>query len=155
MFTNPGCPNAADFAAFVAAQLPVQPDWPANPGFSSGQWQWIALEVALDVVNPELRFAGSLIYVLSVYNLALDTLLNIAPDPVGQTVMERLRIKYKIDEPQMGVLTSAGNDVSNATVLNPEFMQRLTMNQLQNLKTPWGRTYVGYAASVGSMWGLS
>jgi hypothetical protein len=37
----------------------------------------------------------------------------------------------------------------------PDFVKTLTLANLQQLKTPWGRQYLAYAQSAGPLWGLS
>ena len=37
----------------------------------------------------------------------------------------------------------------------PKAFDELTIGNLQNLKTPWGRVYLGIAQSYGTLWGLS
>lgn len=179
MFANPRCPNLPDFVQFVRGQLnisaqlipnPVVPDYitdqPAGnqvvdddeqPVWADiTNWLMIALAAALEVVNDDIAISCSgVIYTLAVYNLGADILINITPDPTGQKLMSDLRHKYKIEKPTTGVITSASNEGSSASVLNPEVMERLSPSQLQNMKTPWGRRYLGYAASVGTLWGLT
>jgi hypothetical protein len=40
-------------------------------------------------------------------------------------------------------------------MLNPEVMNNLTFADLQTLKTPWGRIYLGIAQDVGTLWGVT
>lgn len=179
MFARPLCPNLPDFVAFVRSQLNIAPALMPNPVTTpdfvkdSGaqqvvdsqgdpvwgaltNWLKIAFDVAMAIVNDDLAVTGS-IYPLAVYNLGADILINIAPDVPGsgQRFMAKLREQYEILKPIAGAITTGSNEGSSATVLNPEFLKNLTQAQLQNLKTPWGRAYLGYANAVGTLWGLT
>lgn len=122
-----------------------------------------SFNVAMMIVNPTLALVGSApgtspptnVYVECVYNLAADILINHAQDQTGRTYFEDLRKSYNIGAFAPGVVTSA-SDSSTSTGLQPiESMKNLTLANLQNMKTPYGRTYLGYAQSYGTLWGLS
>jgi len=116
------------------------------------------LSVALDIVNPYLACASSQIYVLAVYNLAADRLINYANDDqfvANQSYFEDLRAKLKISSFTPGVVTSSSDESTSVGLLNPEALKMLTLNDLQTLKTSYGRTYMGYAQAYGTLWGLT
>lgn len=115
--------------------------------------------VALEIVNDTLAAVSPSIYTLAVYNLAADALINFADDDSivrNQTYFEDLRAKLRISEVSLGVVSSSSNDVSSTSLLNPEAMKTLTLQDLQALKTPYGRRYMGLAQAYGSnVWGLT
>jgi hypothetical protein len=122
-----------------------------------------SFNVAMMIVNPTLAIVGSPtgatpptnLYVECVYNLATDILINHAQDQAGRTYFADLRNSYNINSFAPGVVTSS-TDSSTSTGLQPiEAMKNLTLANLQNLKTPYGRTYLGYAQAYGTLWGLT
>ena len=54
-----------------------------------------------------------------------------------------------------GVISASNDESTGESVLNPEFMKTLTLGNLQNLKTPWGRQYLAFAMDFGETWGIS
>jgi hypothetical protein len=116
----------------------------------------VSLWVALDTVTESLNVASSTIYTLAVYNLGADRLVNYAQDLPNSTFFVGLRAQYSIGVPSVGVVSSATDNGTYATILNPEAMRTLTFADLQTLKTPWGRQYMSFAQMYGSnLWGLS
>jgi len=47
------------------------------------------------------------------------------------------------------------DEATSQTLLTPEAMKGLTLADLQNLKTPWGRQYLAFAQSYGTLWGIT
>lgn len=116
----------------------------------------VAYEVSVDTVNRALWVAGPPIYALAVYNLAGDLLINYAPDSEASPgFFAGLREKFKIGNFSAGVITNASDEATSAGIEVVEVMKGLTIDQLQNLKTPWGRAYLGFAMKYGPSWGLS
>jgi hypothetical protein len=116
----------------------------------------LTLAVALDTVNLVLALASPLYYTLAVYNLAADRLFNFAPDVPGQSFFVDTRDKLRLLEVSVGVTTAASDQGTAGTLLNPEQMKLLTLQDLQTLKTPYGRTYMGIAQKYGrTIWGRS
>lgn len=145
-------PTQAGFLAWVRTRMGVPVD--ALPDDSI--FITYAFDVAMAVCNPALA-AVPPIYMLAVYNLGGDNLINFAPDIPPSTYWEDLRGKdgYNVYAFQPGVVTSAGDQGTSTSLLNPEFMKELTLANLQNLKTPYGRQYLAFAQSYGPLWGLS
>lgn len=114
-----------------------------------------ALAVALEIANTGLNEVSSLIYTLAVYNLAGDNLINYANDQVGQTYFAQLRQNWNITGFIAGVISGSSDESTSQTILTPEAMKGLMLADLQNLKTPYGRQYLAFAQSYGSLWGLS
>lgn len=118
-----------------------------------------SLMVALELVNKAINHGSSRLYTLAVYNLATDRLLNFAPDrslPTPQSYFKQQRENLKIENFTPGVVSHAGDDNTSAGLLNPEQMKFLTLNDLQMLKTPYGRQYISIAQAYGNQpWGLT
>jgi len=135
-----------------------------------------AFNIALSIVNPALAamsgnyFASgvpynlgvttpNVLYALAVYNLGADRVINYAPDQtvggVTRTYFKEIREALGISVFVPGVIASSGNSPTSQSTLNPEFMKTMTLGDLQNLKTPWGREYLNYAMQYGTLWGLS
>jgi hypothetical protein len=112
--------------------------------------------VAKEVVNTDISLASPTIYTLAVYNLGADRLLNYAIDQPNQTYFQDLRTKLRLNDPSLGVVAASSDETTSMTSLNPESMKFFTLQDLQTLKTPYGRTYMGFAQSYGSnIWGLT
>lgn len=114
-----------------------------------------AFDVALEIVNPLLGCVSPLIFMLAVYNLAGDNLVNWAMDTPPSTYWADLRKSFGILNFTGGVVSSAGDESTNVSLEIVEGLKNLTIGQLQNLKTPYGRQYLGWAQEVGTSWGIS
>ncbi len=66
-----------------------------------------------------------------------------------------LRRAWNITGFTAGVITASSDETTSETLLTPEFMKNLTMGNLQNLKTPYGRTYLAIAQDYGYLWAMS
>ena len=74
----------------------------------------------------------------------------------GDCFFSDLRKKMNIDGFVSGVISSSGDEGTNQSMVVQEAAKQFTLKDLQNLKTPWGRTYLGLAQSFGpTTWGLS
>lgn len=114
-----------------------------------------SLSVALATVNQALNQANQSIYTLAVYNLATDRLMNFAPDQPNQSYFQQLRSQYNLLDSKVGVVTTASDQGTAGSLLNPEQLSRLTLEDLQTLKTPFGRNYLGMAQAFGpNLFGL-
>jgi len=125
-------------------------DLPANSIFYT-----YAYDVAIQIVPYMLCAVGGTIYMLTVYNLAGDNLVNFAQDTPPSTFFSTLRATLNINDPALGVVASSGDQGTNTSYLNPDFMKGFTLSNLQNLKTPWGRIALGYMQRTGTIWGLT
>lgn len=111
---------------------------------------------ALDVVNCAIKQASARRYLEAVYNLATDLLINIATDQPNQTYFKDMRAGYRIAAPSFGVPASASDQGTSGSLVTPEFMRNLTNDDLQRMKTPFGRRYIGIAQDYApSIWGLT
>jgi hypothetical protein len=124
----------------------------------------VSLQVAQSIVNADIaRFSGQM-YVYAVYNLATDRLVNYAPDVPGQSFFKDLRGPPSKNAPYgfnlrawtPGVSSQVSDQGTAVGILNPEQMRLLTLAHLQNLRTPWGREYLGIAQGAGrTAYGIS
>ena len=115
-----------------------------------------SLTVALATVNQAINQASPQIYTLAVYNLAADRLLNFAPDQANQTYFQQLRTQYHLLDSKVGTVSSGSDQGTSGSLLNPDQMRTFTLQHLQLLKTPFGRTYLEYAQTYGvQIWGLN
>lgn len=143
----------------------------------------MAFAVALAIVNPALRIVGVpsqdstgaqltggqtyTIYALAVLNLAADNLINYAQDVPGAPPVDGsgnpglpffawTRKQLNINGFVSGVVQSTSDESTSMSLVVQEAAKAFTLKDLQNMKTIWGRTYLGYAQSYGpSTWGLT
>jgi hypothetical protein len=142
----------------------------------------MALAVAMAVVNPALRkvcvpsadaagvalnSGGQTIYGLAVYNLAGSNLLSYAQDlddaPVvpgsgdpGLPFFAYARKKWDINGFVSGVVQSTSDEGTSVSLVVQEAAKNFTLANLQQLKDPYGRVYLGFAQSYGpTTWGIT
>lgn len=164
-------PTEAGFITFV--QNVIQPPSYFDPTTSA--YVVYAYNYAYQWVNNQLSNVPGLqgawnMYAIAVYNLAADVLINIAQDaptdpiypntcsnafPEGMQYWAWLRNKYNILAFFPGVIQSSSDEGTSASYLVPDQFQYFSVADLQNLKTPYGRTYLGIAQSWGTVWGLT
>lgn len=109
-------------------------------------------------------------YAYAVYNLGGDRIINYANDPPGApivpgtnkpdgpglTYFNWLRKQFNISGFVPGVISSSNDESTGQSLLVPEALSGLTLGDLQNLKTPYGRRYLEIAQDAGpQVWGLS
>jgi hypothetical protein len=127
-------------------------------------------DYALQFVNAALASVPGVtgawtLYAMAVYNLAADTLINFAQDGVSDPPYPNsdsdtkywsyLRQQFKINTFIPGVLTSSSDESSSVGYQVSDQFAGYTIANLQNLKTPYGRQYLGIAGSWGTQWGIS
>lgn len=158
-------PNLTDFTAFLfvagtsgiptpSAGSPVGVG--GVPGYALSTTDPViqmALNVAVDIVNTDLTFTAD-IYTLAVYNLATDNVYRFAQDTPSASrtpplFFEAMREKLGLNNFTAGVVASSGDEGTSVSLLNTEAMKNLTLMDLQNLKTPWGRQYLYFAQMMG------
>lgn len=154
-------PTQAGFNNFVRTSMGINNTvLPDNSPFLV----W-AFEVAIELVNRRIAQASTIMYIRAVYNLAADNLINYAQDTadappvVGSKpplpFFANTRARLNINSFVTGVISSTSDEGTSESMVVPEAVRSFTIADLQNLKTPWGRAYIGIAQSVGSDWGLS
>lgn len=115
---------------------------------------WV-YQQAVDTVNLQLAQAAPTIYEQAVYNLAGDMIINYAQDQTEQTYFSDLRAQLHINDFVAGVVQSTSDESTSTSLEIAEFYKNLTLGDLQNLKTVYGRTYLALAQKVGTLWGIS
>lgn len=149
---KPPGPTLAGFQEFITnvMQIPAISLPPSSPviGFAYG--------VALDIVLRIIQKTSPFIYTIAVYNLAADLLINYAQDtPATPTYFTAMREQFKIGQFAAGVVSSAADEATSTSIDVVQGMKNLTIDQLNNLKTSYGRTYIGIAAKFGTSWGIN
>ena len=170
-----GDPTLAGYTSFIRNVMGIGTDvLPDNS--SSIRYSYNA---SLRWVNPAIRIAvvrGLSVYdgydptmpseyARAVYNLGGDRLVNYAPDlPGAPTVpggnpplpyFASMRRTLNLTGFQSGVVQSTSDETDSVTMVVPEALSQLTLADLQNIKTPWGREYLAIAQQYGpSIWGL-
>lgn len=119
-------------------------------------------ETSVHLVNLKIRQADAFLYAQCVYNLAGDVLVNIAMDPPGAPIYKDglpywawVRKQYGLNNFIAGTIASSSDEGTSQSVATIDQIKGLTLADLQNLKTPWGRWYLGIASSVGALFGMS
>ncbi len=153
MFDPTQPPNTTDYTTFLLYTVGIPqtllPTFPLN-------WVQSTLAVAVSIVNESLQAADGSIYLLAVYNLATDRLINYATDLVGQTYFQDLRKQFGISTVVPGVVSSSSDQGTSSSYLNIESMRNFTLQDLQTMKTPYGRQYMAFAQMYGpSLWGIA
>ena len=117
----------------------------------------MSLQVATETVDDIfLPTASPTLYVLAVYNLAADRLYNFAVDIPDQTYFQDKRREWRLTDVSVGVVSGSGDQGTYTSLLNPEQMKLLTLQDLQTLKTFYGRQYMALAQKYGvSLWGVT
>lgn len=82
-----------------------------------------------------------------------------SPTALGRAsynLFSNTRAQAKVSEFAPGVVTSSSDVSTGASLLNPEFFRNLTLQDLQLLKTVYGRRYLQYAQAYGpTIWALT
>jgi hypothetical protein len=143
--STPATPNQADYLTFLRNTVGITatalPD--DNPAIAT------SLPLAQETVNPAIQLVSGLLYTQAVYNLATDTLFNIAQDTAPSTYFEERRKRWNIYGFVAGVVSTASDNGTGDGLVVPESLSYLTLADLQNLKTPWGRAYLAIAQKWG------
>jgi hypothetical protein len=153
-FRAPIASNSASNLVFTKA-LPAVPA--AGDSYLIGTvWLFTTFRIALESVNPVLDVGGDALFQLAVYNFGLDRLMNYAQDVPNQTYFKDRRADYRIYNLNAGLPAEVSDQGSSTGLVNPEFMEKLTLQDLQMTKTPWGRRYIEIAQAFGPVvWGVT
>lgn len=139
-----------------------------------------AFAVASAIVNPQLQgipiptadstgaqLTGGVsysIYSQAVFFLGADNIFNYAQDlPNAPKIdggdlpyFQFYRKTWNINGFVSGVIQSSSDQGTSQSLVVQEAAKAFTLANLQNLKTPYGRTYLGLAQSYGpSTWGIT
>lgn len=147
-------PTAAQLTAFLAfirgvMGIPTTALPDASPAIA------YALTGAVNLVNLDIQTISPFLYDQALNNLAGDNLLCWTADQTGQTFFADARKAYGINNFVPGVVQSSEDESTSETQLVPDFFKTLTLSNLQNLKTPYGRQYLAIAQDYGTLWGLT
>lgn len=124
---------------------------PDNSGYIT-----YSLTIGLSYVNPAIACVDSLLYQVALNNFAGDWLINYAPDQAGQTFFVTARQDYGINDFIAGVVSGSGDQGTSDTLLVPDAFKNFTLQNLQSLKTPYGREYLAIAQDYGpNIWGVA
>ncbi|WP_369065305.1 hypothetical protein [Burkholderia gladioli] len=134
----------ADFTTFVYNQGVPEADLPNN----SQYLQW-AFTMAMNLALVAPCSVPSIVYVLAVYNLGMHRLLKVAQDIPPSTFFSQQRTVFKMMAFTAGVIQSSSDESTSNSMVVPEFFKNLTLQDLDLLKTPWGREYLAYAQQFG------
>ena len=150
-------PTLGDFLVFIAnvMGIPVSA-LPTNAPIITYAFDW-AMAVVDDQLAGVPYISGSWSqYAIAVYNLAGDRIINFATDQTGQTYFADLRNTLKINAFTPGIVSSTADSSTSTSLEVPDFFKGMTLEDLQLLKTPYGRQYMAIAQKYGkTIWGLS
>lgn len=151
-YTSPK-PNMADFLSTMYTEVGLT----SSDIDENSQYAKMALAFAVHWVYRGIQRADNCIYLRAVYCLATDRVVNYAydsPDSVTRP-FAKLRELYGLSKFSPGVISSSSDNGTSQSYQVSETLNKLTLADLQNLKTPWGREYMGYAQQASPIWGMS
>ena len=155
-------PTLSSFIEFV--QTVMAPPAPFDP--TTSIYVPYAFTYAQQCVSSNLTWVpgvlgASNIYALATYNFAGDQLVQIVQDPTpfqvykdGLPYWQWLRKQLGVLSFTPGVVQSTSDNGTSTALLVPQQFQNATINDLQLMKTPYGRAYLGLVGSWGSQWGM-
>ena len=108
-------------------------------------------EFAVKTCTETLGTISQFLYVNAVYNLAGDTLLTYGKDQPGKTFFKDVQQKYQLNTFVPGVVDGAHDETTGSSMLVPDQFKKLTIGNLQNVKTPYGRLYLQIVQDLGSL----
>jgi hypothetical protein len=149
-----GKANLQGFADFLTNNVQVPVKALAVPVVSD-YMVGAAFEVAKCTVDPIIQRVSPIYYTMAMYNFATDWLINNAVDLDCETYWEKLRAKWNINGPISGVVESTADESTSTSLKVPEVFNNLSPFDLQLMKTPWGRAYMGIASKFADIWGVS
>jgi hypothetical protein len=91
------------------------------------------------------------LYSNAVYNLATSILLTNAQDQAGQNFFQTYQQQYDLRAFVGGVIQSGSDESTSSSMVVPKQFDNLTIQNLQNLKDPYGRQYLSIVQSLGSL----
>lgn len=143
--------DQAGFLAFVRTTAGIDatalPD--ASPAITD------AYTYATEVTNLFIECVSQAIYDLAVYNLGTDYLLNWAPDSPPSTYFTDARAAMGLNSFVAGVVSSSSDESTSEALMVPDVFKNISLSDLQNLRTPFGRQYLAIAMKFGTLWGIT
>jgi hypothetical protein len=146
-----GPPTLAGYLTFLRNTVGIPASALPDSSFNIG----LSFALAMDIVSLWLQWIQADIYTVAVYNLATDRLINFCPDQQGQCYFKEAREKFTINQFVAGVVKTTFDQGTGETLEVPEAFMGLTIMDLANLNTPFGRQYLALAQQIGSLWGLT
>ena len=114
-----------------------------------------SLALAFETVNLQIQQASQLYYDNAVYNVAAHFLIENASDQTGLSYFKDLRKAWNVNQFVGGVIASTSDESTSESMTLPDFVQKMNLSELDYLKTPYGRAYMGIAQRLGFSWGMS
>ena len=144
-------PNLTDFATFLYTVVGI----PSVALPSNSPYITTAFNVAMAICSPDIGTMSAEMYPYAVYNLGADRLINFCPDQAGQTYFQTLRSQNGLNLMSFvaGPIESSSDESTSQSIAVQESLKNLTLLDLQMLKTPYGRVYLGLAQQIGTLWG--
>jgi hypothetical protein len=84
-----------------------------------------------------------------VYDMPSDPGANTSPGLLNLSFFSELRKQFNLLAFVPGIVTSASDQGTQASLTVPDQFKGLTMQDLDLIKTPWGRAYLFYAQKAG------
>ena len=144
-------PNTTDLYTFLQTIVGV----PAAALPSNSPYLAWALSYAEEKTLLVLYAIGQDYYCFAIYLLATSFLINWCPDQPGQTFFADLRKTWNLTGFVGGTIQSSADESTSESLLAPDFLKGLTIGQLQALKDPYGRQWLGMMSDNGPIWGIS
>lgn len=147
-------PNVTDFLAMIRNEAgivaQVLPDNSPVIG--------MVLTLSLEYVYKEIACVSWPYYVRAVYLFALDRLINFASDPVecgSDGFFTKLRSALGVNSASAGLIQSSSDNGTSQSYMIPDSLKNMSLADLQLMKTPYGREYLGITQMFSPVWGLS
>lgn len=152
-FVTPNTPNLADFRTFLATTVQI----PAVALPAGSPWPGYAFDQAMAWILTPPNPPG-ILYALAAYNGATHILIEITPDQTGSKYFANAcgAAGYGLITPPIGMIATAGDESTSQSVEVPEFAKGLQFQDLQMMKTPYGRRFLAWQQSYGpTVWGVT
>lgn len=144
-------PTPAGFLAFIRDIMQIDETVLPDDNWVIAFAYNYATNICLPLLAVIPQIPEEFLYSTAVYNLAADTLLTYAIDQPGQDCFARYQQQYKLRALVPGVVEMAQDESTSTKLLVPDFFKKMTLQNLQNLKTIYGRTYMQIAQSFGNL----
>lgn len=114
----------------------------------------------LQQIPPGGQTSGAIssLYDVAVYNLGGHTLIEFGvdnPSSSNPTFFQTLQNKFDLNGFNAGMIVSASDETTSDSFQMAKWVENLTIDQLQLLKTPWGRLALSLIQRGSTGWGIS
>lgn len=116
-----------------------------------------AFLLAEETVLPAIKIQRHL-YKIALFNLAMSFLIQFGsdnPNTQPPNFWQGLRNKYGYGQSAVGVIQSASDNGTSASIVVPDYYKDASIMTLQNLQNPWGKTYELLAQQYKGVWSLN